>query len=588
MNRRLSVVTAFVLAVAFIGLTPIVAQEDPACPGAPLPQLMIGMSARVLPGDANNVRDTPSRSGELVGTIPGGEIFDVLDGPVCADGLNWWQVDYESVNGWTVEGSGSEYWVEPYEAPAAEETTVPPTLTPEPVSEPVADFEFPLEAVNQLAVGAQVRVINDDPYSETISLTMRAEPGRDGASLRPALEGDLLTIVDGPAEADGFRWWQVESEGGTIGWVIEGLVNPERGRDGVYERTLLAICPAEGDRIAYRLDEYIVTSSTDGSDLCVLDTIHVPIHEYQSYQNLGFDNQLAISPDGQYLLYVSNVTTDDTDQSNSLYRLKLDGSERLALTHDRDVYWAAWSPNGERIAIASGRQPIGIMQADGSGFNAATAPDNIRREWVAWLPDNETIIYSQRTGYPDPGEDEYTFYRVNLAQGGLREIFRTSHAGPGSSVKFSLSPDGTMLLLSDAYGSLLHESYANTPVEQQQQESNSRPWTLVLDLETGEPVLETEGFSYYTWTPDDSALILPFYDVGESLHVLPLNGDEPFELAYTGDPLPASWRFLQWETDTVFLMYQGYGVDADTEDIEPTDWGVWAVNIETGEVERRL
>jgi|GEM_PF-2873301 hypothetical protein len=587
MSKRLFAVIGFVLAVAVIGLIPVFAQEDPACPGAPLPQLTIGASARVLPGDPNNVRDTPSRSGVLVGSIPGGEIFDVLDGPVCADGLNWWQIDYEAVSGWTVEGSGGEYWVEPYEAPASGETAVPPTPTPEPISEPAADFDFPIEAVNQIAVGTQVRVINDDPASDTITLTIRAEPGRNGAPLAQALEGDLLTVVGGPEEADSLRWWQVETVRGTTGWVIEGLVNAERGRDGVYERTLLAICPADGDRIAYRLDDYIVTSSPEGSDLCVLDLINVPVHEYQNYQNLGFDNQLAISPDGQYLLYVSSewyYDNSDTEQTNTLYRLKLDGSERLTLTHDLEVSWAAWSPNGERIAIASGRQPIGIMQADGSGFNAATPPDYIFRRWVAWLPDNETIVYSERTD----NQREYIFYSVNLAEGGLREIFRTPAVNLGRAYKISLSSDGTMLKISDAYGSLLNETYANTPVGEQQDEFTSHPWTLVIDLETGEPILETEDFSYYMWTPDDSALILPFYDVGESLQVLPLNGDEPYEVTYTGDPVPVSWRFLRWETATVFLMYQGYGVDADSDHIELTDWGLWAVNIETGEVERRM
>jgi hypothetical protein len=69
----------------------------------------------VTPGEANNVRDTASRSGALVGQISGGSIFSVLDGPVCADGLQWWQVEYGDLTGWTVEGNGEDYFLMPLE-----------------------------------------------------------------------------------------------------------------------------------------------------------------------------------------------------------------------------------------------------------------------------------------------------------------------------------------------------------------------------------------------------------------------------------------------------------------------------------------
>src|SRR5690606_25315999 len=91
MNRLIS---TFVLGVLLLGAWPARAQEDPNCAGAPMPRLSVGAQARVLPGDANNVRDSASRSGALVGSIPGGGVFTVLEGPVCADGFNWWGVEY--------------------------------------------------------------------------------------------------------------------------------------------------------------------------------------------------------------------------------------------------------------------------------------------------------------------------------------------------------------------------------------------------------------------------------------------------------------------------------------------------------------
>jgi uncharacterized protein YraI len=45
--------------------------------------------------------------------IPSGGTFTVLAGPTCANGMNWWQVNYNGTVGWTAEGDASGYWLEP-------------------------------------------------------------------------------------------------------------------------------------------------------------------------------------------------------------------------------------------------------------------------------------------------------------------------------------------------------------------------------------------------------------------------------------------------------------------------------------------
>lgn len=87
------------------------AQAD--CPGAPLPRLTIGGQGVVTPGSANNVRETPTTSGVLLGQLPAGARFSVIDGPTCADGYNWWQISGNGLTGWTVEGQGADYYLEP-------------------------------------------------------------------------------------------------------------------------------------------------------------------------------------------------------------------------------------------------------------------------------------------------------------------------------------------------------------------------------------------------------------------------------------------------------------------------------------------
>ena len=65
----------------------------------------------------NRVRAGPSRSEEIVTLLDPGTAVKVIEGPVCADGLVFWQVESEAIPGgvgWTAEGDGSEYYLEPY------------------------------------------------------------------------------------------------------------------------------------------------------------------------------------------------------------------------------------------------------------------------------------------------------------------------------------------------------------------------------------------------------------------------------------------------------------------------------------------
>jgi len=76
-------------------------------------RLVPGMVARVTPGDPNTLRSAPG-GGSAIGSIPGGASFTVIGGPQCGgDGRTWWQVNYNGQVGWTAEGDGGVYWLEP-------------------------------------------------------------------------------------------------------------------------------------------------------------------------------------------------------------------------------------------------------------------------------------------------------------------------------------------------------------------------------------------------------------------------------------------------------------------------------------------
>jgi hypothetical protein len=81
----------------------------------PLPtRLYAGGWGYVLPGLPNRLRADPTQSARQIGRLPAGATFSVLSGPVCSEGVYWWQVNYRGRVGWTAEGSAREYWIAPY------------------------------------------------------------------------------------------------------------------------------------------------------------------------------------------------------------------------------------------------------------------------------------------------------------------------------------------------------------------------------------------------------------------------------------------------------------------------------------------
>jgi hypothetical protein len=100
---------------AFRGDVPILgaAGEPITCPGFMFSRMVVGGRGRVSDDLPNNLRQEPSTSSQRIGEIPSGAEFDVLAGPICGENLAWWQVNYNGIVGWTAEGQGNEYWLEP-------------------------------------------------------------------------------------------------------------------------------------------------------------------------------------------------------------------------------------------------------------------------------------------------------------------------------------------------------------------------------------------------------------------------------------------------------------------------------------------
>lgn len=81
-------------------------------------RLNAGSSAMVMPGDLpNRVRSVPEVADNVISLLYPGTIVKILEGPLCQDNLVFWKVgnaDIPGGSGWTAEGDGKDYWLEPY------------------------------------------------------------------------------------------------------------------------------------------------------------------------------------------------------------------------------------------------------------------------------------------------------------------------------------------------------------------------------------------------------------------------------------------------------------------------------------------
>jgi hypothetical protein len=102
---------ALLVLVGIFSPTPTKAQS---CSGFNT-QLQAGITAEVLPGAPNTLRQAPSTSSARLGSIPAGGRMTVIGGPRCANGYTFWQVNYDGDIGWTAEGDNSEYYIAPVE-----------------------------------------------------------------------------------------------------------------------------------------------------------------------------------------------------------------------------------------------------------------------------------------------------------------------------------------------------------------------------------------------------------------------------------------------------------------------------------------
>ena len=196
MSKRHPIINLLLLAL-LAGMTlPVYAQDQPACD----PPLAITAGMRINTRPGIYIRNLPTRSGGIAEYLRDSITLRVVEGPVCADGLNWWRVTGPvNINpGWVAEKEAEEagrYLIFPIdEDPAA--------LCPEPLN---------------LVGGSRMPLLND--------VRIRQAPNLDALVLHVAPLGSTVTVISGPECINELNWWLVQVPWQNIiiqGWMAEG------------------------------------------------------------------------------------------------------------------------------------------------------------------------------------------------------------------------------------------------------------------------------------------------------------------------------------------------------------------------------
>lgn len=398
----------FVVLMLFVTTLSVSAQDAADCPDVLPTRLSTGNYARVSPeGGANRVRSEPTTSGSPLGMIPAGGIFWVHDGPECADGYRWWYAEYRGLNGWTVEATDTEYWLEP-----------------------VTEEEAPILNIEGLS---DVIVYTSETQRGDRKIFVSDMTGEVSVSLTPPGFEDISTSVSPDYTQLAFLTYDETERRYYLGVM---------GFDGSFRRTVGNAIPSEyawspdSRRLAINIEE----ADPNAEMLSLYSNIYTISPnggEPRRVTNGLINHSIATwSPDGTQLAYIVDGEDD------SLWVMNLDsGEEHQILSMDANLNAPQWSPDGSGIAFSAsfandpGFYQYFVVNPDGSNLRQPTGAGEYTVEFE-WSPDGSRIAFaSRRTGSSE-------IFVVNADGSGLTQVTQDE----ACALRPSWSPDGQALV----------------------------------------------------------------------------------------------------------------------------------------------
>jgi SH3-like domain-containing protein len=164
---------------------------------------------RTTEGDALNVRSGPGIGFAIVLKAQPGTVVTLQEGPTAADGFTWWRIRLpDGSEGWAVQEAENEQTLVPGagsytpDVPSGANPSVGSALT-------IGDFAY-------VSVSGRID-----------ALRLRNAPTTSGGVIVLMPNLTPVTVIGGPATADGFTWWELRTAEGNVGWAAE-VIGSER------------------------------------------------------------------------------------------------------------------------------------------------------------------------------------------------------------------------------------------------------------------------------------------------------------------------------------------------------------------------
>ncbi len=383
-------------------------------------RVAVNTQAQVTPGSPNRVRADGTRDSAEIGQIPPTALFSIIGGPKCADGILWWNINYDGLIGWTAEGEAGEYFIEPLLAKA-----LPPL---QPISETNitsitelsrlqgnfgADFVWSADGAQLLVAGGlgsdsvwlytvaalnqTARIVNDD--EQILSIAYR--PGANQALIGTAAGAiHLLSLAEN-----------------------ETLVERLFLQSHVTNAVSVAFHP-DGVRVAVAGSSAITNAAVDREHAIVIWDVESVSQSAILAGHTGPVTELVFNTDGTRLASVS------ADGALIIWDTTVNTAVRT-LAINSPALSVAYSPNGQFIAVGAQDGRVLLLDATTTEtiatFNAADAINA-----VAFSPDNTLLAAG--------GEDGSVRVWSTVSDATLASL-----VGDDRVRDFAFNPDGTLL-----------------------------------------------------------------------------------------------------------------------------------------------
>lgn len=349
-------------------------------------RLIANIQARIVSGPPNNQRSDASVDSDFLGEIPGGAVVQITGGPQCAEGLVWWQVNYEGRSGWTVEGRDGSYWIEPLPAAPLPFNLAP--ITSENAATVMELSRVEGNLISTLAVspdGQQVAVIGGRGTNGVWIYDLAAldQPPR---LLRGTVQMESLAF-----SPDGAFLLLGDLNGGVRLWDLSPTAV-------LLERAFLQGHQADTGAVAYSPDGALIasvgsfaytTADVDPNNAILFWNAESVTLSAALGGHTARVNALAFSPDSSLLVSASGETTPGAavDHSVRLWDVAAAAEAAVLSGHAAPVRAIAFSPDGAQIASvstdgvvliwdAATRQQVRSLQSPGqSSVALAYSPD---------------------------------------------------------------------------------------------------------------------------------------------------------------------------------------------------------------------